>query len=432
MIFLRLSVLKKINIYFLGLSCTFSIGVKAASFDLGPIVSSDPRVLSARATYKSKLVEAEGAWSAYFPVLRGIGSAGTSKSSDPLVRDGSKRTYGLELEQPIPIFGRESAKVELARVAARVEEAEVKRVEQVVIGELLETLVGVKSTGEMLVLREQLVANLDKQGKAAREAVLGGGLKVTEERQILSRRAQALALKAKAVADLVAAKARLSRLLPQASDLPALEKMDLRRWWPNSLELEAFERQAQLAAPPVLRAQAEAEQASAEHDVARADYWPKLSITLQGVKGTFGSASADSSSAFIGVSIPLFEGGATVSRVDSSASRVVAAKERAIQENNMALQRVAEAFARWQAADAMAAAFEDAEREETEGVALTEELLAGGGTTRFGLLKARQSLLETKLQTVDYRSQRSLAWIKLVQEAGALVLDGSSQASVKE
>ena len=58
------------------------------------------------------MVEAEGAWTAYLSALSGTGSAGSSRSQDPLVRGGDKRAYGLELEQPIPLFGRESARGE--------------------------------------------------------------------------------------------------------------------------------------------------------------------------------------------------------------------------------------------------------------------------------------------------------------------------------
>ena len=88
----------------------------------------------------------------------------------------------------------------------------------------------------------------------------------------------------------------------------------------------------------------------------------------------------------------------------------------------MTIQRIAEAWARWRAAEAMASAWRESELQEEEAIGLTEEQLAGGAATHIGLLRARQTWLETLVQGVDYRSQRDLAWVRLMQEAGALDL----------
>jgi outer membrane protein len=395
------------------------------------VLESDPRVLAARSTHQSRLVEAEGAYSAYLPVVRGTGSAGTSKSSDPLTRDGSKRVYGLEVEQPIPLFGRESARVELARVAVRIEAAEVTRVEQAVLAEVLEALLNVGAARGTLDVRERLLANLREQVASVRETVAGGGMKATEQRLIQSRAAQSEALRARAAADLAAAEARLKRAL-SGTAAPTLREQDLRAYWTGPLTPEALEAAALQAAPALLKAQAVAEQATAEHTVARADLWPKLSVTLQGQKGSFGAASADSHSLFFGFNAPLYEGGASVSRVESSVHRVSAAKENAAQEYRMTTQRIAEAWAHWRAAEAMALAWRESELQEEEAIQLTEQQLAGGAATQVGLLRARQAWLDTLLQGVDYRAQRDLAWVRLMQEAGALSLEPSANPAGME
>lgn len=383
-------------------------------------LESDPRVLSARATYQSRQVEAEGAFSAYLPIVRGTGSAGSSKSSDPLTRDGSKRVYGLEMEQPIPLFGRESAQVGLARVAVKIEEAEVKRVGQAVLADVLEAILDAAARKEALALRERLVANLREQSAAVRETVAGGGMKATEQRLIQSRAAQSEALRARAAAELAAAEARLQRMLPGTS--PRLDTHLLHRWWAGALTLEALQEAALQDAPTLLKARALAEQATAEHTVARADLWPKLSLTVQGQKGSFGAASADSSSIFLGFSAPLYEGGSSLSRVDSAAHRSNAARENAAQEQRMTAQRIAEAWAHWRAAEAMALAWRESEQQDEQAVHLTEMQLAGGAATQLVLLRARQTWLETVLQGGDYRSQRDVAWVRLLLESGGLTL----------
>lgn len=406
-----------------GVGCLFLLAYSqmalAGPADWSSWLRTEPRVRAAEASYQARLTEAEGAWSAYLPIVRGIGSAGSSKANDPLIRDGSKRTYGLEIEQPIPIFGRESARVELARAAVRVEAAELKRVEQTVLAELLESLAVVESAQATLALREQLATNLALQTGAAREAVAGGGMKLTEERQLLSRKSQVEALRTRAAADLSSARLRLQRLLPSGNS-PIQQRPKQRDFWPHPLNEESFLSAALAGNPAFLKASAEAELAAAEHEVARADFWPKLSVTLQTVKGTFGAASADSQSAFIGVSVPFFEGGATVSRAESAAHKLAAAKEKRLFEEQMTRQRTADALARWQAAEAMVTAWAESERQEDESVALAEAQLADGGTTLFGVLRARQSRLEALLQGVDYRLERERAWITLMQEVGAL------------
>jgi outer membrane protein TolC len=388
---------------------------------LSQAVASDPRLLAARATYQSKLIEAEGAWSAYQPVIRGTGSSGSSRSQDPLVRGGDKRVYGLELEQPIPLFGRESARVELARVAARVEEFEVKRIEQAVVGELLEAILGIRTATATLEQRDNLANNLLEQTTAVRDTVAGGGMKATEERLMQSRAAQAGALRSRAAADLAAAQAKVKRLL-SATPGVQITPQDLRSLWQGALAPDAFEAAALQTAPALQKARAEAEQAGAEYAVTRADLWPKFSLTMQAQRGSFGGIPADSQAIFLGVSVPLFEGGSSLNRVDSAAQRQMAAKERAEQESRMTVQRVAEAWVRWRAADAMALAWRESEHQEEEAVKLTAEQLAGGATTQLGFLRAKQAWLETLVQGVDYRAQQDLAWVRLLQEAGALGL----------
>lgn len=387
-------------------------------------LKTDPRVSAAQASYQAKLTEADGAWSAYLPTVRGIGSSGTSHASDPLTRDGRKRTHGIEIEQPIPIFGRESARVELARVAVRVEAAEVQRVEQTVLSELLEALVAVDTAKAALALRRQIQANGALQAAAAREAVAGGGLKLTEERQILSRQAQTRAQLARAMADLATAQARLLHLLPLGTQPPA----SLPGWqdfWKAPFTVQSLEGAALAGAPALLKIRAEAEQAGAEHTLARTEYWPKLSLSYQNTKGSTGGVPSDNQSVFFSLNMPLYEGGSTASRVQSAAFRWTAAQERAAYEERMTRQRVTDAWEHWRAADDMVQAWAESEREEQESVSLVAAQLAVGGTTRFGLLRAQQSQLETQLQGVEYRSQRELALIRLLLEAGALTPGGS-------
>lgn len=385
-------------------------------------VEADPRILSARALHQSKLVEAEGALSVYRPTLRGTGSLGNVGNQDPLQRQGRKRSVGLELEQPIPVFGREAARVALARVAVQVEAAEVTRVEQAVVGEVLETMLGLGAAQDALALRERVAANLREQLVAVQATVAGGGMKVTEERMVQSRAAQQAALRARTAADVAAATARLARLLPGAAAVQRLQAQELRAWWRGAVTQQAMEQGAMQSAPTLRKAQAEAEMAGAEYALARSDLWPKLSLTMNKQVGRFGDASAGSHAIFLGVTAPLYDGGATTSRVDSAVFKHAAAKDKAEYERRMTGQRVAEAWVRWQGAQAIALAWQESVQQEAEAVGLTQEQLAAGAATQLVLLRAQQTWLEAMLQSADYAQQRDLAWVRLLQEAGALGL----------
>lgn len=397
----------------------------AGAFDvIAQAVETDPRVLAAQAVYRAKLAELDIARAAYLPVIKGTGSVGAVESQDPLSRDGTKKIVGLEVAQAIPVFQHESTRLALARAAAGVEEAEVRRVRQSVLAEIVETVLNVQAARETLALRTLLLINLREQFAAAREAVACGGLRLTEEKLVRSRLAQTEALWERAASDLGNGLWSLhQRLALTDADRPpeiVVDEAGIHRWWSTTLSLDALEQAAKQAAPALLKAQAEVESAQAEQAIARSDRLPSLSVSLQGQRGTFGTASADSQSAFLGLNVPLYDGGAGSSRIDSASQRLQAAREKAAQEARQTRQRLADAWNRWKSSVTLTQAWRLSEQEEATTVQLSEEQLAGGVNTEIGVLRVRQSWLETRLQGVDYRTQKQIAWVRLMQEAGAL------------
>lgn len=399
---------------------TISVGSQPVFAALSEGVRQDPRVQSAVELGNAKRLGVNMARAGYLPVLRGNGSVGSTKSNDPLVRDGSKRTFGLELEQPIPVFGREAAKVAEAESAVSVQSAEVRLVEQIVLSEILDALVAAETAERVWALRGQLTENLANQVKFTRLAVADGGLKATEERLLASHAAQAGALRSMSQADRAAAQLRLKRLLPGVAQAPAVAALNMPGWWTGPQTLEALEAAAVEKSPALLKAQAEADRAQAELDTAEADKLPRLSLNLQGTRGKFGDASADAHAVFVGLSVPLFEGGAPTSRAQAAAHRLAAAQAQAEFETRLARERVAEAWLRWQSANEVVAAWDKVESEEAASVALAKEQVAKGGATVIGLLKTQESQLEAGIQAATARAQRDGAWVKLMLESGTL------------
>jgi outer membrane protein TolC len=78
-------------------------------------LKSDPRILSVQAVIRANQSDVDAAYASYYPVIRGNSSFGRFSNDDPLSRDGDKKIVGLELEQPIPIFGIEQSLVRNAK-----------------------------------------------------------------------------------------------------------------------------------------------------------------------------------------------------------------------------------------------------------------------------------------------------------------------------
>jgi outer membrane protein len=387
-------------------------------------VKTDPRVLSAQSMVRSRDADVDGSYSAFFPVLRGIGSIGYVGNQDPLVRQGNKQVVGVELEQPIPIFGREFAKVDLAKTTFRIEEIELRRISQLVFGETVEAILGMKASQAKAALRREIEMITNQASHAIEEAVNGGGAKLTDLKVAKSRAAQSRALRAQAEADLQGAQARMERLSPgfKPGILEGQPDVFAQMGISSQMTLDEALAKANKFSPSLHKAQAELAQAEGEKSLAKSEIWPRLTINGQYQTGTFGDASAQAQSIVLGVNAPFFEGGVSVARLNSAGFRLVAAKEKLGQESRFLTQRVTEAWTRWQSLVSICQTWEESEHQEAEAIRSVADQLAAGASTVIAQHRATQTWLETCIQGVDYQYQRDVALIRLLQELGGLEL----------
>jgi outer membrane protein TolC len=61
-------------------------------------LESDPRILSAQAEIRASQSEVDGAYAAYYPVIRSNSSYGKVDTNEPFQNDGDKRIWVLEIE----------------------------------------------------------------------------------------------------------------------------------------------------------------------------------------------------------------------------------------------------------------------------------------------------------------------------------------------
>lgn len=386
-------------------------------------VNSDPRVRSARAMVDVRSSEVEGAYSGYYPTVKGTGSMGDLYAADPLVRDGRKKIIGLEVAQPIPVFGREKAMVASATAAQKGEEVAAGRVRQEVLHEMLDTSFHVVSLKQSAQLRGDLERNLQTQVRAIRDAVRDGAARVTELGLAQGRLSQAGALRTNADAEFRATQAKLASLVPGLDPQALLDELRLDRVGlrtPASLEAALTWGADQSAG--IRKAEAESERAGAERDLAKAELWPRLTVNAQVQTGSFGGVSAESYGIFLGLNAPLYEGGLRTAAAEGAAHRVIAAQEAVAAEARGLEQRVSELWARWQALLVASVAWDRSVAEQEQSLKLTRVQMASGGATQLDALKAEETLQESRLQAVEQRLDRDRTLLKLLLEIGQLDL----------
>jgi outer membrane protein TolC len=61
-------------------------------------LETDPRILSAQAEIRASQSEVDGAYAAYYPVIRSNSSYGKVDTNEPFQNDGDKRIWVLEIE----------------------------------------------------------------------------------------------------------------------------------------------------------------------------------------------------------------------------------------------------------------------------------------------------------------------------------------------
>ena len=410
-----------------------ALWVPVSSASLNPLIinalESDPRILSAEAEIRASQSELDGSYAAYYPVIRANGTYGSVENEDPLQRDGDKRVYGLEIEQPLPFFGRESASVDIVKTDVRLKELELERVRQAVFAEVLEAAITVRAKLSTLRLRELMVDNLFSQAGHLKDSIAGGGAKLNEYYLAQSEWIQMQVQKAQAQTDHSAALEKLRSLAPAVTIDREFMAADL-----DTLGLPTMPREFELAlsdswsrSPTLLLAGSALKKAQAEHAFAKVSVWPKLSLNYSIQRGTFGEATADTNSISVNLNVPLFEGGSSTAKMTTAMHRVESQREKLDQQRRLHSQQLQEIWSRWKSAIQMVEVLQTAKQQVQNIVDAIQVQLASGANTVLAELSARLILIETELNGVDQGVQRDQAFVQLLHQMGYLVLlDGSA------
>ncbi len=329
---------------------------------------------------------------------------------------------GLNFSQPIWTGGRTAAAVSASEADILSGRETLRRVESQVMLGVIQAFVDVRRDQEGVRIRQENVTVLQKQLEESRARQEVGEITRTDVAQSESRLAAARALLSSAVAQLATSRASYAAIVGQnpgeLQPEPSLAYM-----LPGTPD-DAFSVAEKFN--PVLRAQVFAEQASrARVAQARAERMPSVSLrATYGFGGKVdpldtGFYSREVTGAAV-VSVPLFTGGLTSSRIRQQVERNNTDRITIETQRRTVLQQITQAWNQWVASRANIDSTSEAVRAAqvaADGTTLEQRV---GLRTTLDTLNAEQELRNDELAAVAARHDEYLAAATVLSAMGRL------------
>jgi outer membrane protein len=344
----------------------------------------------------------------------------------PAVGDGISRVnsgnLGFALTQPIWTGGRTAAAVSAAEGDILSGRETLRRVESQVLLTVIQAYVDVRRDQEGLRIRQENVTVLQKQLEQSKAEFDVGQITRTDVAQSESRLAAAQALMQTAVAQLAISRANYAAVVGQNPGELAAEP-SLAFLLPGTAD-DAFAIAEKFN--PTLRAQQFAEQASrARVAGARAERMP--TVSLRGSLGYGGGINpldtdlySRETQAVAVVTVPLFTGGLTTSRIRQSIERNNTDRINIETQRRSVLQSVTQSWNQLVAARANIDSTEQAVRAAQIAAEGTTEEQKVGLRTTLDVLNAEQELRNDELSAVAAKHDEYLAAASILAVMGRL------------
>ncbi|MFZ4122115.1 MAG: TolC family outer membrane protein [Caulobacterales bacterium] len=385
----------------------------------------NPTLEGARAQARASDEGLVQARAGYLPRVDVVGSAGVRSNESSLSgtslgrQDLDPESLSVQASQSLYTGGRRGAQSRIARNQVELARARLRGVEQQVLLEVITTYVDVLRDEEVVRIRANNVAVLERQQQAAQSRFEVGLSTLTDVAQARARLAGAVAGLAGARAVLEGSRARYVEVVgevpeglsapPVAASVPA--------------DLDAALNAALSSSPQVLSSEAAVRIAEAQVRVDVSTLLPQVSVVGSASRNRETSSpnvETDSMSAVAQVSVPLFQGGLAASRVRQS--RINAERARADLEVARR-QAISDVTSAWSALLAARQATEASKQQVEantlafEGVELEQE---AGERTTLDVLDAEQELLDARLALVRTERDTYVAAHALLAAAGQL------------
>ncbi|HEY2753774.1 TolC family outer membrane protein [Phenylobacterium sp.] len=337
-------------------------------------------------------------------------------------QESNSGTVGFNLSQPLWTGGRTAAAVSAAEGDILSGRETLRRVESQVLLTVIQAYVDVRRDQEGVRIRRENVSVLQKQLEESKARFDVGEITRTDVAQSQSRLAGAQALLQSAIAQLAVSRANYAAVVGQNPGELAPEP-SLAFLLPANAD-DAFGIAERYN--PTLRAQQFAEQASrARVDASRAERMP--SVSLHAFYGYTGGVqpfdSAKWSTNIEGqavVTVPLFTGGLTTSRIRQSVERNNADRINIETERRAVLQLVTQSWNQLVAARANISSTDEAVRAAQIAAEGTNQEQRVGLRTTLDVLNAEQELRNDELTAVAAKHDEYLAAATVLSAMGRL------------
>ncbi len=405
--YIRLSIIS--GILFL---CSFSYAGNLAETILSA-AENDPRVVSAKEGFNSVQTDADGTISVYLPTVSGSGAYGKIDSKNPSDDTGLKQIYGLSLKQPIPAFGKEFAQRAISGAKVELEKYSVVNKRNDVIYEIIKAILDINHNSSKLAISETKIENLTKSVALVKESIEGGTLKATDEISYFSMLNSEKVNYRKIKSETEVAVRKLKRLAPDFPDSMAAE-LRMEDLFSNIISYDSMKNDALNNSLSIRKIKSQYKVALEEYGLTKSQIWPDLSLSATFQRGDIGSQSVDSDIYMLNLDIPIFEGGARVSKIKSHYSRVQASKLDIASEENSVMDKISELWSMMIAYDETGNALKEQEKMTAENMRLVKEQLENNSATILVLLDSYTRLLDVRMQIEDNKAAYDGEWLSLM------------------
>lgn len=386
--------------------------------------SSNPQLQAERAGVLATEETVTQAKAARLPGVSANGSIGYSAGdqSSPFfsgTNDYSPRSVSASAQQTLYGGGAIQGSIDLARVNVEMARNQLRLLENQVLLQALTAYVDVQRDMQVERIRTNNVQVLLKQLDAAKDRFDVGEITKTGVSQAEARLAAARAQLSGAKAQLASSRAAYEKVIGQVPGTlePATQPAKL----PDSFA-DAYQ-WAQKNSPAIQNARLAELAAEKGVSIAKSGLLPKLTLGAQAIhqdNAGFDGASAESVSTALNLSVPLFTGGLSQSKVRQAKQKASQARISILQADRVIREQVSNAWHQLLATRTAIQANEEAVTAQTLAYKGVEQENQVGLRTTLDVLNAEQELLSAKLALVSAKRDQLVAAYGLLAATGSL------------
>ena len=396
---------------------------------LSSAYANNPNIEDARLAVRSAREDSVQAFSTYLPnvgvsTTYGLRNVETETQGifgpSIIQRQLEPLTGTVQLQQRLYTGGRRDGQVDLARAGVEGARHGLRSTEQDVLLAVIDAYLSVRRDEEIVRLRQEYVGALQQQLAGTRRRLEVGEVSRTDVAQVDTRLAGARALLARAEAELQSSRARYQLTVGKPPE--ALAPVETPAG-PETLD-DAI-RFAEERHPNILRSISQRRAARAQVEIERSALRPQLALVGRYDYNQESSVEGDRSegaSALAQLSVPLFEGGYSNSRVRQGQINVQRAEARLEGQRRQIVADVVTAWNNLMSGRNIVSAAQDQVAAAAQAVEGAERERGLGLRSTLDVLDAEQERRNAEIGLVNAQADETFAGFVLLAATGALTV----------